>query len=125
MFPESFKLKPFVKFIKCIKDEEAVLLVVNQQGEGDITLVEVNGNGSRYIDPLLSLGFLLVVTMVTYPISPPTYLPAVGTQATHMCSHATGFAPERTGAAPGTHLTLFRYRTVKRWRRHQCCCGCK
>lgn len=50
MFPESFKSKPFVKCIKCIKDEEAVLLVVNQQGKGDITLVEEeNGNGSRYI----------------------------------------------------------------------------
>lgn len=49
MFPESFKSKPFVKCRKRIKDEEVVLLVVNQQGEGDITLVEENGNGSRHI----------------------------------------------------------------------------
>lgn len=33
VFPESFKSKPFVKCRKCIKDEEAVLLVVNQQGK--------------------------------------------------------------------------------------------
>lgn len=50
MFPESFKSKLFVKCRKCRKDEEVVLLVVNQQGEGDIILVEEeNGNGSRYI----------------------------------------------------------------------------
>lgn len=49
MFPEIFKSKPYVKCRKCIKDEEAVLFVVNQQGEGDITLVEENGNGSRHI----------------------------------------------------------------------------
>lgn len=63
--------------------------------------------------------------MVTHPISLLTYLPAVGAQVTHMCSRATGFAPERTGAAPGTHLILFHYKSVKRRSHHQRCCGCK
>lgn len=49
MFPKSFTSKPFVKCRKCIKDEEAVLFVVNQQRERYITLVEENGNGSRHI----------------------------------------------------------------------------
>lgn len=49
MFPESFKSTRFVKCKKCIKDEEAVLLVVNQQGEEDNTLVGENRNGSRHI----------------------------------------------------------------------------
>lgn len=49
MFPASFKSKSFVKCRKSIKDEEAVLLVVNEEGEEDITLVEENGNGSRHI----------------------------------------------------------------------------
>lgn len=49
MFPNSFILKPFVKCRKCIKDEEVLLFVVNQQGEGDITLLKENGNGSRHI----------------------------------------------------------------------------
>lgn len=47
-----------------------------------------------------SAGFPLGVTMVTYPISLPTYLPAFSAQTTHPSSRATGFAPERTGAAP-------------------------
>lgn len=34
---------------ECIKDEGEVLLVVNQQGEGDKTLLEENGNGSGHI----------------------------------------------------------------------------
>lgn len=63
--------------------------------------------------------------MVTHLISLLTYLPAVGAQVTHMCSCATGFAPERTGAAPGTHLLLFHYKSVKRQSHHQRCCGCK
>lgn len=49
MSDECFKPQPFVKFRKCIKDEGEVLLVVNQQGEGDKTLVEENGNGSGHI----------------------------------------------------------------------------
>ncbi len=47
-----------------------------------------------------SAGFPLGVTMVTYPISLPTYLPAFSAQTTHPSSRATGFAPERTDAAP-------------------------
>lgn len=51
-----------------------------------------------------SAGFPLGVTMVTYPISLPTYLPAClpafNAQTTHPRSRATGFAPERTDAAP-------------------------
>lgn len=35
------------------------------------------------------------------------------------------FAPERTGAASGTHLILFHSRTVKRRSHHQRCRGCK
>lgn len=46
---ECFQPQPFVKCTKCIKDEGEVLLVVNQQGEGDKTLVEENGNGSGHI----------------------------------------------------------------------------
>lgn len=49
MFPVFIKSRLFVKSRKYIKDEGVVLLVVNQQGEGDITLVEENGNGSRHI----------------------------------------------------------------------------
>lgn len=45
-------------------------------------------------------GFSLGVTMVTYPISLPTYLPAFSAQTTHPCSRATGFAPERISATP-------------------------
>lgn len=49
-FTESFKPQPFVKCSKYIKDEEGeVLLVVKQQGEGDKTLVDENGNGSGHI----------------------------------------------------------------------------
>lgn len=44
-----------------------------------------------------SAGFPLGVTMVTYPISLPTCFSA---QTTHLSSRATGFAPERTDAAP-------------------------
>lgn len=47
-----------------------------------------------------SAGFPLGVTMVTYPISLPTYLPAFSAQTTHLSSRATGFAPECTDAAP-------------------------
>lgn len=47
---ECFEARPFVKYSKCIKDEEGeVLLVVKQQGEGDKTLVDENGNGSGHI----------------------------------------------------------------------------
>lgn len=49
MFPVFFKSRLFVTCRRYIKDEGVVLLVVNQQGEGDITLVEENGNGSRHI----------------------------------------------------------------------------
>lgn len=50
MFAECFKPRPFAKCGKCIKDEEEeVLLVVKQQGEGDKTLVDENGNGSGHI----------------------------------------------------------------------------
>lgn len=50
VFSEFFKPQPFVKCSKCIKDEEEeVLLVVKQQGEGDKTLVDENGNGSGHI----------------------------------------------------------------------------
>lgn len=47
-----------------------------------------------------SAGFPLGVTMVTYPISLPTYLPGFSAQTTHPSSRATGFAPERTDAVP-------------------------
>lgn len=49
VFAECFKPRPFVKCRKCIKDEGEVLLVVKQQGEGDKTLVDENGNGSGHI----------------------------------------------------------------------------
>lgn len=49
MLAECFKLQPFVKCRKCIKDEGEVLLVFNQQGVGDKTLVDENGNGSGHI----------------------------------------------------------------------------
>lgn len=45
-----FVPRPFIKYGKCIKDEEEeLLLVVQQQGEGDTTLVDENGNGSGHI----------------------------------------------------------------------------
>lgn len=47
-----------------------------------------------------SAGFPLGVTMVTYPISLPAYLPAFSTLTTQPSSRATGFAPERIGATP-------------------------
>lgn len=48
--PAPFTPPPFVKCTRCIKDEEEdVLLVVKQQGEGDKTLVDENGNGSGHI----------------------------------------------------------------------------
>lgn len=49
-----------------------------------------------------SAGFPLAVTMVTHPISLPTYLPACLPLARKLHTHssrATGFAPERTDAA--------------------------
>lgn len=50
MYVVCFKPLPLVKCSKCIKDEEGkVLLVVKQQGEGDKTLVDENGNGSGHI----------------------------------------------------------------------------
>ncbi len=49
VFAECFEPWLLVKCRKCIKDEGEVLLVVNQQGEGDKTLVDENGNGSGHI----------------------------------------------------------------------------
>jgi len=47
-----------------------------------------------------SAGFPLGVTMVTHPISLPTYLPALNAKTTHPRSHATGLSPEHIGTAP-------------------------
>lgn len=62
---------------KGIKDEVKVLLVVNRKGEGDKTQRMEMGQDTYSHSAFsgFSLGSLSVVTMVTFPISPPT-LPA-------------------------------------------------
>lgn len=114
MLAECFELQPFVKCRKCIKDEGEVLLVLTSKVKETKHLwMRMEMGQDTYRDSAFA-GFSLGVTMVTYPISLPTYLPACLPLAhkLHTRSCATGFAPERTSAAlvwrnPGHILSCF------------------
>lgn len=111
---ETGKERKKKKKTRALRIGGEAFLVVNQQGEGDETLVEENENGSGHVQRLFAFAwFSLGVTMATHPSSLaylPAYLSAFSAQTTQPGSRATGSAPERTAAAAAadstTHLII-------------------